>query len=314
MADLSLYSKLLRWRRGLERRLVEPPAKAFWSSQAIASQEEAHALISSAINSRKPYCVARLGGVEQKIVLWGMGFPKIGRFGLRIPAWYSDTDDGASNAGIRPRTRESYKAFARLAFDSTNCVDILAGWNTANEYAVVRRLNRTPVLCACEELSPTLGHENNWAESLSGKRVLVISPFKASIEMQAGRIESIWGRRPWKIDPEFVVKQFPYLIDDDCPLSWQEVWNEMHSLVQAGDYDVALMGCGGLGLPLAAAAKATGRVGLHMGGHLQVLFGIYGQRHLEHDWHARWINDAWIRPPKNEVPKTAQRVENGCYW
>ena len=40
----------------------------------------------------------------------------------------------------------------------------------------------------------------------------------------------------------------------------------MLEIVKAGDYDVALMGCGGLGLPLAAAAKTAGRIGIHLVG------------------------------------------------
>ncbi len=88
----------------------------------------------------------------------------------------------------------------------------------------------------------------------------------------------------------------------------ESVWNEMLEIVKAGDYDVALMGCGGLGLPLAAAAKTAGRVGIHLGGHLQLVFGIYGQRHLEQEWHARWINDAGVRPGADEVPKTTNAL------
>jgi hypothetical protein len=304
----------LTLRRGLERRLIESPAENFWKQHQTVSLQAAHELIRSNIDARRPFCVARLGGVEQTIVLWGKKISKVGRFGLRIPSWFSDTNEGASNAGVRPRTRQSYKSFAALAFNSFKQVDLMAKWNTPLEYALLRNVAKYPVFCAVEELSPTMSNEGHWVESLNGKRVLVISPFKASIERQLSRMDQIWKDRPWQWHADFQVVKFPYLIDEDAPQTWEEVWNEMRSIVQRGDYDVAIFGCGGLGLPLAAAAKAAGRVGIHLGGHLQLLFGIYGQRHLEQDWHARWINDVWVRPMAEEVPQTARRVENGCYW
>jgi hypothetical protein len=314
MVSQRIFNVLQAQRQGLERRLIQAPAGNFWKRSQTISLEAAHRLIRTSIQSARPFCVGRLGAVEQTIVLWGKGIPKIGAYGIRIPAWYSDTWAGAPNAGIRPRNKESYQAFADLAFGSLKQVDLLAKWNTPFEYALLRNMSSHPAFCEVEDLSPTMSIEGHWVESLQGRKVLVISPFKSSIESQMTRMEQIWEKRGWKWRADFRVVKFPYLIDDDARQTWKEVWTEMLAIVKAGDYDVALMGCGGLGLPLAAAAKSAGRVGIHMGGHLQLLFGIYGQRHLEQDWHARWINDAWVRPQADEVPKTAKRVENGCYW
>ncbi len=314
MNSQRIFNALQAHRQGLERRLIQPPAENFWKRSQTIPLETAHRLIRANIESSRPFCVARLGGVEQTIVLWGKGIPKIGTYGIKIPAWYSDTGAGASNAGIRPRNKESYQAFADLAFSSLKHVDLLAKWNTPLEYALMRTMSFHPAFCEVEDLSPTMANEGHWIESLEGRKVLVISPFKSSIELQKPRMNQIWEKRHWKWRADFHVVKFPYLIDDDAGQTWKEVWTEMLAIVKAGDYDVALMGCGGLGLPLAAAAKTAGRIGIHLGGHLQLLFGIYGQRHLEQDWHARWINDAWVRPGADEIPKTAKRVENGCYW
>lgn len=314
MVSQRIFNAFQAYRQRLERRLIQAPAGDFWKQGQTISLEAAHRLIRANIESARPFCVGRLGGVEQTIVLWGKGIPKIGAYGIRIPAWYSDTWPGASNAGIRPRNKESYQAFADLAFSSLKQLDLLAKWNTPFEYALLRNVSPHPAFCEVEDLSPTMSNECHWIESLEGRRVLVISPFKSSIESQMTRMEQIWKKRHWKWRADFRVVKFPYLIDDDARQTWKEVWTEMLAIVKAGDYDVALMGCGGLGLPLAAAAKSAGRIGIHLGGHLQILFGIYGQRHLEQEWHARWINDAWVRPQPDEVPKTAKRVENGCYW
>ncbi|MEB3189384.1 MAG: hypothetical protein VKL42_03460, partial [Snowella sp.] len=128
------------------------------------------------------------------------------------------------------------------------------------------------------------------------------------------KIDRIWPSRSWFTNSKFSFYQFPYLIDDDSLLNWQEVYDDVASVLQTGEYDVALFGCGGLGLPLAALAKRLGKIGIHLGGHLQLIFGIFGNRHLEQWWHQRCINTAWIRPLSHEVPESAKRVENSCYW
>ena len=310
----ALVSMLCRYRTGLERRLTQAPAQVFWKQCHTLPHEEVHEIIRSNIEAGRPFCLARLGGVELTIMLWGGNIPLIGRFGLRPPVLYSDTRNGASNAGIRPRNRNSYREFAKLAFENLKEIDFLAKWNTPLEYAALERTGLRPRFCDGEQVCPTMANPNNWALALHGKRVLVVSPFKNSIERQIPKIRQVWPSLPGNWRAHFRVQKFPYLIDEDCPQTWQEVWEEMRAVVNAADYDVALFGCGGLGFPLAAAAKAAGRIGIHLGGQLQFLFGIYGQRHLDQEWHARWINESWIRPNPKEVAKSAQRVEGGCYW
>jgi hypothetical protein len=51
-----------------------------------------------------------------------------------------------------------------------------------------------------------------------------------------------------------------------------------------------------------------------LGGHLQLIFGIYGQRHLNQSWFRDQMNSYWVRPDSSEVPLSANRVEGGCYW
>jgi hypothetical protein len=67
-------------------------------------------------------------------------------------------------------------------------------------------------------------------------------------------------------------------------------------------------------MPLAVAAKKAGCIGIQLGGQLQLLFGIYGQRYLQQEWHAKSINESWVRPIPQEVAKSSKRVEDGCYW
>ncbi|NJK38238.1 MAG: hypothetical protein HC835_11315 [Oscillatoriales cyanobacterium RM2_1_1] len=119
-----------------------------------------------------------------------------------------------------------------------------------------------------------------------------------------------------EILPEFSLDgyQFPYLIDENSTLDWREVYQDVLEQMISTEFDVALFGCGALGFPLAAEAKKLGKVGIHLGGMLQVLFGVIGKRYEEHDYFKQQMNQAWIRPPTTNRPSNFQAVEGGCYW
>jgi hypothetical protein len=83
-------------------------------------------------------------------------------------------------------------------------------------------------------------------------------------------------------------------------------------------YDIALIGCGAYGFPLSAHAKRTGHKAVHLGGALQLLFGINGKRwdkfyNTDYDY-STLPNDYWISPGDDFKPKTFEKVEDGCYW
>ena len=80
------------------------------------------------------------------------------------------------------------------------------------------------------------------------------------------------------------------------------------------DFDVAVIGCGAYGFPLAARLKAAGKQAVHMGGAAQLLFGIRGQRWEARDDYRVLMNDSWSRPLDSERPEGAKKVENSCYW
>ena len=79
-------------------------------------------------------------------------------------------------------------------------------------------------------------------------------------------------------------------------------------------FDVALIGCGAYGLPLGAAIKQMGKPAVHLGGALQLLFGIRGRRWEAMPQYLSLMNDAWVRPSSTETPPLAEMVDGGCYW
>ena len=97
----------------------------------------------------------------------------------------------------------------------------------------------------------------------------------------------------------------------------------MEEQIDKVDYDVVLIGCGAYGLPLAAHCKRQGKKVIHLGGVLQLLFGIRGNRWERDTYGKGWpgidyskllSNPYWVRPLEMEVTKNAKKVEEGCYW
>ena len=61
-----------------------------------------------------------------------------------------------------------------------------------------------------------------------------------------------------------------------------------------------------LGIPIAAAIKGMNRSAIAMGGALQVLFGVGGQRWWnDPHWRKHHITPAWISVPTDQVPQVA---------
>ena len=153
------------------------------------------------------------------------------------------------------------------------------------------------------------------AAALAGKRVLVVHPFKTTIERQyAHRAELFPGT---DILPQFadlrIVQAVQGLAGADTGYaSWFDALAAMEQQMDAAPYDVAIIGAGAYGLPLAAHARDTGHAAIQMSGALQLLFGIRGKRWDDHPIISKLYNDAWVRPEETLAHK--EKVEGGSYW
>lgn len=83
------------------------------------------------------------------------------------------------------------------------------------------------------------------------------------------------------------------------------------------EFDVALCSCGGYGNPICAFIyKHLNKSAIYVGGVLQMYFGIYGNRWLKErkDIMQLYLNKHWSRPKLSEKPKSADKIEDNCYW
>ena len=80
------------------------------------------------------------------------------------------------------------------------------------------------------------------------------------------------------------------------------------------DYDVVLTGTGASSLSFVSHARKQGKKGIHLGGPLQLLFGIKGGRWDSGSISRHFYNEHWTRPSREEIPQKYKNIEGGCYW
>lgn len=164
-------------------------------------------------------------------------------------------------------------------------------------------------------------YEEPWSMALEGKKVLVIHPFTETIESQyCNHRQNIFADP--NVLPKFELKtikavQSLSLSRHDCGFdSWFDALDHMKEQVTNSDFDIAIIGCGAYGLPLASHVKHMGKQAIHMGGGTQLLFGIKGKRWEESGKYQKFFSHGhWVKPGESENIKSHRHmIEPDCYW
>jgi hypothetical protein len=161
-------------------------------------------------------------------------------------------------------------------------------------------------------------HANPWSRALAGKKVLVIHPFAETIADQYARKREQLFANPLVL-PDFelkTIKAVQSIANNKTPFAtWFDALGHMKAQISATDFDIAIIGCGAYGMPLAAHCKRIGKKAVHLGGQTQLLFGIKGKRwETGHDEIKRMFNEHWVYPDEQDKPKNYGVVEGGAYW
>ena len=168
-----------------------------------------------------------------------------------------------------------------------------------------------------------LENEKPWTHYLLGKKILIISPFVVSFQKQISNNFKMFKNNNnndiFLDNQEFVFyKSFNTLAGNHLHNNWIETFNIMCRDVEKLNFDIALVSCGGYGLPLCNFIKTNMKKSvIYVGGGLQLLFGVIGNRWLSHSTILKIINEnktKFIRPTDNEIVKNVGMVEKGCYW
>jgi hypothetical protein len=280
---------------------------------------EGNQLIQSALLEPGPLMIGRYGDVELKMI------------------WSLISGEGPANvldrlghlhrsAGFFPPEVALLPAFLDVYEEAARELDCLAIWNFENgrwgmEERMFRDYSPGASLVSIRSLESWL-FPDPWTSALQGKRVLVVHPFEKSIRQQYARRAHLFADE--RVLPEFATLQTIRAVQSVAgnPTSfetWFDALDAMSAEIECIDFDVALIGAGAYGMPLAAHVKRLGRKAVHMGGVTQILFGIIGRR-----WERpipggyppliRFMNHHWARPLPEEYPADFESVDRAAYW
>ena len=301
-------------------------------NRGITDPDKASELIYNLMASGKPCMIARYGAFELASVVNYLGVKNAQHSCLKYisgksPQWWWNKrlmKFMQSNAGFFPSTEENLMRFGEMMVEDSKQLDILGSWLPDEETMITDfNLNLTKVTLLA--LEPYWSNYP-WSRILEGKKVLVIHPFASLIEQQyKEKREVLFDDK--QVLPKFDLKTIKAVqsLGGDCDYSdWFEALDSMKKQMDATDYDIVLLGCGAYGFPLAAHAKRMGKQAVHLGGALQLLFGIRGRRWDNPNYgiqefgkqntYKTLFNDSWIYPSASYIPSKAKQVEGGCYW
>lgn len=213
------------------------------------------------------------------------------------------TVDGSSSKGIHK--------FYDLMMDSIDTVDAVGCFINMPMADMILQMSDTineKYLYNANALSPCCLDGSPWVSALKGKKVLVVNPFANLIEKQYHHIDKIWTNG--MMNGIELQTDSSIWWPNKSYNNWFEALDCLTDRILKHNFDVALLGCGPFGFPLAARIKSVGKQAIHVGGAVQLLFGLKGKR-----WDGLgYYNDYWIRPGNDTKPDFAETLDKSTYW
>lgn len=327
-----LFIRLLNKARWMySRKSAGPSSTLYLEYQANNSpnydyqREQAGNHIKKLLLQNQPCMISRLGSTEMRTILTYLNIinnsnciAKSFRYIKGEIGWFWWDEiikkEMTNFSGFFPSNNYFLNKFSEQYIYDIKNIDLLGSWLT--DEAVLKEeslLNsfRIPLT----DLEPYY-HQNPWSEILEGKTVLVIHPFEETIKKQYIKRKLIYQDE--RILPEFelkTLKTVQSVAGNAVPFSdWFEALNFMCKEIDKIKFDIAIIGAGAYGLPLASYIKRSGKKSVHLGGATQILFGIKGNRWDKRPFYQKLYNEHWVRPMLSETPQNSQLVDQAVYW
>lgn len=289
-------------------------------------------IIYNLIISDKPCMVARYGSTELSCVVNYMGVTNKRHSllkyikGEQLQWWWNKKilNQMQQWSGFFPSTERNAERFSRMMLEDSGQLDLLAAWSPQS--IILSNYYKNVIKTSLISIEPYWS-SRPWTRALAGKKVLVIHPFANQIRLQYQNHRKNLFKNS-EVLPVFelhTIAAVQSLGGSNQKFdNWFQALDWMKAEMDKIDYDIALIGCGAYGFPLAAHSKRTGHKAIHLAGALQLLFGIkghrwenpqYGKGTFGHEGaYLSLFNENWIYPGQEGRPMNANSVEGACYW
>ena len=269
------------------------------------SGQEVNDFYRELILSNKPFLAGRLGSGEMR---------RVNRYVMKRLGLAKEYDPSNIKSIIMNNSPELADWYSERIIELLPNVDIIPAWCPIGEAYLIRQFAKKAKLAHLEDIEP-FWYNNPWTSALRGKKVLVINPFNESIKLQYEKRELLFENK--EMLPEFELHTLKSVMvltpEDNTYGNIIDVVNYTYDEAMKVDFDIALLGCGQVGMILAEKFREQGKQAIYLGGALQLIFGIKGKRWDTQEKYNRMYNEHWIYPVE-EPPKGYNKVEGGCYW
>jgi hypothetical protein len=277
------------------------------SESQLLKEHEANDLIKQYIKENRTFFVGRSGVTECEIICHML---------LDNKRPIKQYENALIGAGIYPNDYDNVYEFSKKYSECMRSLDLVAVIGSKNYPRLIFNYCPDAIPFRLWGLEPYHFPNNPWSEELVGRKILVIHPFEKSIRKNYENREKLFVGTNILPDFELITIKAEQNIGN-CDSNWFESLQTMQDKISDVDFDLALIGCGAFGLPLASFIKTElQKTSIHLGGALQLLFGIMGKRweNYNHPTFNRFVNEYWTKPLPEETPRIYKDVENGCYW
>lgn len=298
----------------------------FVAGKKLMSAPKTNRVIYNAIIEGKPFWAGRFGGTEMNMIYQQLLY----RMHPEKDAREAAVKQLCMLSGFFPNDIFLAERFVDLMLEDCGQIDLLAEWRRYMEDYIYVKYQPNTMLTQLYHIEPwnMYRHPNSkikpWSAALKGKKVLVVHPFEQSIKEQYEKNREHIFERIY--NAEDVLPQFELITlkavqtlagEEDARFkTWFDALDWMIEQCRQIEFDVAIIGCGAYGFPLAAEIKRMGKIAIHLGGVTQIMFGIIGSRwEVEYpDFYRNVVNKYWVRPQETERITNANTVESACYW
>jgi len=231
--------------------------------------------------------------------------------------------------GVFPTHATFLHEFAQFYTKQVQQIDILGLFQAHQEEKIIKanylRAYFIPYQMTEPDRSIPANESNCYLPYFEGKKLLFISPFADLLKSRATKntFESVWStiQKKWFHPSQVCSYEIPYSYVNSIQTHKKyrnsiNLFGEICSNIGRMDFDIALIGAGALGLPLAGYLKGQGKTAISVGGHLQVLFGVRGARWSKDGfWTKNYFNPHWIEMPEKYHPENKSMLtDNSAYW
>ena len=283
-------------------------------NKPILSHQTGNIILAEYLLSDELFFAARIGNTEQTIVK-SILIDECSEdmFYKKDPRWHGYF--GGRDTAIYPDTYDGLKNFSNCYSESLKNVDLMGVVTSFTDCDVV--LNHycpNSIYFYYSAYEPYYFPNNPWTQYLKDKTVLVIHPFEKSIKNNFANREELFKNT--NILPNFNLITFKAHLNFGKENSyWFDSLNIMKDEISKLNFDMAIIACGGFGIPLGSFIKShMNKSSIHMGGALQLLFGIMGNRWKNNEQLLPYVNSYWTKPLPEETPENPELVEGSCYW